>query len=98
MIIGVTASPTSSTVIALNDVTLTCISSSSVIRPGYSWHHVNGTVPSHASGQNTNMLTLHRVVPADEGQYYCTASWYGHCARSDNVMVMVEGNIICISN
>ena len=90
LITGVDASPDTSTVVALNDVTLTCISSST--NPlSYSWHRVNGVVPSHASGQNTNELTLHRVVPADGGQYYCMASLFGHCAVSDNVMVIVEG-------
>ena len=57
---------------------------------GYSWHRVNGNVPSQASGQNTNTLTIHRIVPADEGEYYCKAIWFGHCAVSDNVLV-IEG-------
>ena len=90
LITGVIASPASSTVVALNDVTLTCTSSST--RPlSYSWHRVDGDVPSHASGHNTSRLTLHNVVPADEGEYYCMASLFGHCAVSDNVMVIVEG-------
>ena len=92
LITGVVASPASSTVAALNDVTLTCAPTSPSSRPDiYSWHRVDGTVPSHASGQNTNRLTLLRVVPADGGQYYCMASWFGHCAVSNNVLVTVEG-------
>ena len=89
LVTGVTASPTSSTVVALNDVTLTCIPTTTP--DGYSWHRVDGDVPSHSSGQNTNRLTIHRAVPADEGQYYCMAMLFGHCAVSNNVMVTVEG-------
>ena len=92
MITGIDASPISSTVATLNDVTLTCLPTAFSIRPEmYSWHRVNGKVPSHSSGQNTDTLTIHRVVPADEGQYYCMATAFGHCAVSDNVMVTVEG-------
>ena len=60
--------------------------------PGqYSWFRDNGDIPSSASGQNTNTLTLHDVVLADEGEYYCIVSQFGHCARSNNVMVSVRG-------
>ena len=84
---GVNASPTRATVVVLNDVTLTC----SPKPIAYSWHRVDGVVPSRSSGQNTNRLTLHKVFPADEGEYYCIASWFGHCAVSNNVLMIVEG-------
>ena len=89
MITGVTASPASSTVVALNDVTLTC--SPTTTPDTYSWHRVDGDLPSSSTGQSTNRLTLHNVVPADEGQYYCMATLFGHCAVSNNVTVTVEG-------
>ena len=88
---GVTASPNSSTVTALNNVTFMCIPPIRVVPDGYSWHRVDGDIPSHSSGQNTDTLTIHRVVPADEGMYYCMATQFGHCAVSNNVMVTVEG-------
>ena len=92
LITGVDARPTSATVEALNDVTLTCSPRSSLIMPsGYSWHRINGDIPSSSSGQNTNRLTLHDVVPADEGEYYCMAVLLGNCARSNNVMVSIKG-------
>ena len=92
MITAIDASPISSTVIALNDVTLTCLSTFIIsITIPYSWHRVNGNVPSQASGQNTDTLTIHRIVPIDEGQYYCMAILFGHCAVSNYVMVTVEG-------
>ena len=95
MVTGVTATPASSTVVAFSDVILTCRSSSSQAPEEYSWHRVDGDVPSHSSGQNTNRLTIHRAVPADGGQYYCMAVQFGHCAVSDNIMVTVEGNKRC---
>ena len=96
---GVTASPGSSTVTALNNVTFMCIPSSPhVIPDGYSWHRVDGDIPSHSSGQNTDTLTIHRIVPADEGEYYCMAAQYGHCAVSNNAMVIVESKKIILHN
>ena len=89
--IGVIASPARTTVTALNNVTLTCIPSSGAMPDGYSWHRVDGDLPSHSSGENTDTLTIHRVVPADEGEYYCMATQFvHHCARSDNIVVAVE--------
>ena len=90
LIPGVRATPANSIVRALNDVTLTCSRFSGTTPNGYSWHRVNGDIPSHSSGQNTNRLTIHRAVPADEGQYYCMGTFFGHCGVSNNVMVIVE--------
>ena len=91
MITGVTARPASSTVVTLNDVTLTCSSISSSIAITYSWHRVDVDLPPSSTGQNTNRLTLHNVVQADEGQYYCMGIAFGHCAVSNKARVIVEG-------
>ena len=80
-------------VTALADVTLTC-------RPlggspdEYSWHRVDGDIPPHSSGQNSSILTIHRIVPADEGEYYCMATMFEHCAKSNNIEVIVKGNAV----
>ena len=90
MITDIGTQPVSSTVIALNDVTLTCSATyDSTIT--YSWHRVGGSVPSKSSGQNSNRLTIPRVVPADEGKYYCLAKSYRHCAKSNKAVVTVYG-------
>ena len=89
-------------VIALNDVTLTCIpvgGSPDV----YSWHRVDGDIPPHSSGQNSSILTIHRILPADEGNYSCMATWFGHCAKSNIIEVTVAGKktavpYVCIMN
>ena len=57
----------------------------------YSWHRIDGDVPSHSSGQNRSKLIIHRIVLSDEGSYYCIASLHGHCAKSDTVEVIVHG-------
>ena len=88
LIIVVTAQPSSANVTVLHDVTLTCKPKRSM-PTGYSWHRVNGNIPLHSSGQNSSRLTIHRIVLADEGNYYCMATGYGHCANSNIVEVIV---------
>ena len=92
LVTGVTASPKKTTVTALNNVTLTCTSTLLIGEPdGYSWHHVDGDIPPHSSGQNSSILTIHRITSADEGEYYCMATQYGHCAKSNLAKVLVYG-------
>ena len=84
-------------VIALNDVTLTCSIPVRIVgAPAYeySWHRVDGDIPPYSSGQNSSILTIHRITPADEGEYYCMATQFGHCAKSNNIEVIVEGNAV----
>ena len=92
-IIALSIQPTKITVTALNDITLTCTPTPTQddLLIEYSWHRVDGDIPSHSSGQNTSTLTIHRIVPADEGEYYCMGTQFGHCAKSDKVNVTVNG-------
>ena len=92
LIIELSIQPTNITVTALNDITLTCIPiSTQDTQVEYSWHRVDGDIPPHSSGQNTSILTIHRIVPADEGEYYCMGTQFGHCAKSNKVNVTVNG-------
>ena len=90
LIIALNIQPEKVSVTALNDVTLTCTPVRST-PDGYSWHRVDGDIPAHSSGQNTSTLTIHGIVPADEGEYYCMGTMHGHCAKSDIVNVRVNG-------
>ena len=82
--------PREITVTVFNDITLTCTPARG--RPNeYSWHRVDGDIPPHSSGQNSSTLTIHRIVPADEGEYYCMGTMFGHCAKSNIVNVKVNG-------
>ena len=85
----ITTHPSSTTVIALQDVTLTC--SSSVDDVTYSWHRDGGSVPSRSRGQNSNTLTIPRATPPDEGIYYCMASKEGISVESNRARVIVDG-------
>ena len=77
-------------VTALNDVTLTCERKGLKDVPdGYSWHRVDSDIPPHSSGQNSSIFTIHRITPTDEGNYYCMVARFGHCAKSNNITVIV---------
>ena len=83
----------STTVVALEDVVLSC--SASVDDVKYSWHRVDGHLPSHHShGQHNYTLTIHRVTPHDEGMYYCTAKKEGISVKSNFASVQVDGKEI----
>ena len=90
--------PAQITATALNDVTLTCTS----IRGTpdiYSWHRVDGDIPPRSSGQNSSRLTIHGIVSADEGEYYCSGVQFEqHCAKSNIVHVGVDGKIYDITH
>jgi len=85
----ITSHPSSTTVIALQDVTLTC--SASVNDVTYSWHRVGGSVPSRSRGQNNNELTIPGATPHDEGKYYCLASKDRISVESNRATVKVDG-------
>ena len=82
------------TVIALENATLTC--SASVDDVTYSWHRVGGSVPSRSIGQDSNILTILRVIPFDLGEYYCVAKWEGITVESNKAVIRVEGKIFII--
>ena len=89
VLIEITTHPSSTTVIALQDVTLTC--SSSVDDVTYSWHRDGGSVPSRSRGQNSNTLTIPRATPPNEGRYYCMASKERISVESNRARVRVDG-------
>jgi len=68
---------------------LTC--SASVDDVTYSWHHVSDRVPSKLVGQNSNILTISRATPHDEGMYYCMASKDGISVESSRAIVRIDG-------
>ena len=79
----------STTVIALQDVTLSC--SSSVDDVTYSWHRDGGSVPPRSRGQNSNMFAIPEATPPDEGMYYCMASKEGISVESNRARIRVDG-------
>ena len=92
--------PMSTAVTAFRNVTFMCrasvsIRSRSTGKLTYSWHRYNGTIPNKKSkGYNTNTLTITRVIPPDEGLYYCTASNNFGSSSSRTASLMVDGEYI----
>ena len=81
------------TVTALEDATLTCLSS--VDDATYSWHRVGSSVPSRSIGQNNNTLTIPRATPYDAGMYYCIAERNSITIESDDAVVSMDGKELC---
>ena len=57
----------------------------------YSWHHVNGHIPSHSRGRHSNAFTIRKITPDNEGTYYCVVKKHRIIARSNNAFIAVEG-------
>ena len=77
--------PTDKSIIALHDGLLTCKAQG--YKPKYQWrrHKMNKII-----GNQPN-LTLSKVTPQDEDQYYCVVVTKGGYAWSNNVSVTVIG-------
>ena len=87
LITAITTHPVNSTtVIALEDVVLSC--SASVDDVTYSWHRIDS---DQSQGENNSTFTIHRATPNDEGTYYCTASKNDVSVKSNNALVQVDG-------
>ena len=91
--------PDKAKVTALDNVTLTCRKSTVNEKEApimYLWYRVDGDLPQRAIGKMSTRkkpaeLTIPSVVPDDEGEYYCRAKQYGHCAESNKIMLTVDG-------
>ena len=89
----ITTHPVNTTIKALTNVTFTC-SASHVhgVTHSYSWHRNNGDIPStRSTGHNTSILTITRVIPPDEGMYYCIATNDGGSTSSRSASLTVDG-------
>ena len=94
LVTEITTPPVSAvTAVALEDVTLTC--SASVDDVAYSWHRVDGSVPSRSQGQNSKRFTIPQVTPPDEGMYYCIAVKDGVRVESKRTILNVDGKSLC---
>ena len=77
------------TVLALESVTLSCLASIDDVR--YSWHHVDGHIPSSSQGRHNNTFTIHRITPDSQGTYYCVVKKHEIIVRSNNTFIAVDG-------
>ena len=96
MVTEITTQPVSPIIVALEDVTLTCLASVNDVT--YSWHRVDDDLPSKSRGRNSNTLTILRATPHDEGIYYCVASKERIIVESNRVIVRIDGKKLCHSH
>ena len=89
MVTEINTQPGNFTVIALEDVMLTCSASVDDVR--YSWHRIDGHLPSNSKNKHTNTLTIRKATPHDEGEYYCRASKSKLSINSRRAVVKVDG-------
>ena len=98
LVTGVTVNQPFNNVVIFHNLTLTCKpQENSYLQPTYQWHRSGGTIPAKSMGSDSQQLTIPRVIPADQGEYYCIATVFGHCAVSDHAKVMVDGEKISYS-
>ena len=74
---------------ALEDVTLMC--SASVNDVKYSWHRIDGHIPSHSHGRHNDTFTIHRATPHNEGTYFCVTKKSGIHVKSNNALILIDG-------
>ena len=80
-----------------NNLSLTCETDGVT---SYNWERQNGSIPSGATGVNTNTLTITNLQPEDAGNYRCVASNYCGSNSSKYAMIkVVQGKIVhyCIA-
>ena len=86
----ITRQPTKQMINALQDVRLTCEAEGFGVK--YEWKRHNGSFTgSRVTGRRRSTLTISRVIPLDEDQYYCVAMTDGGYAFSNNVTLTVNG-------
>ena len=70
-------------------VSFTCMANGA---SSYYWLRENSSISSDALGINSSILTLHNVLPADNGLYQCVAVNEHGSSNSDFAVLTVEGN------
>ena len=83
----ITEQPTDQTIIALQNVTFACKAKGLAVI--YQWKRHKNEKPIATIKQSS--LTISKVTPLDEDQYYCVAITRGGYAFSNNATLKVNG-------
>jgi len=82
----------SSRVVAISGITtnlsLTC---EAIGATSYYWERMDGSIPSGATGVNTDILTIVNLTPQDSGNYRCVVSNDGNVSISHYAKITVTG-------
>ena len=84
------------------DTTLTLVNDSTSVSltceadgvTSYNWERENGSIPSGATGVNTNTLTIINLTPEDAGNYRCVATNASGSSQSDYATLTVNGKLL----
>ena len=57
----------------------------------YNWERQSGSIPSGATGVNTNTLTIINLTPEDAGNYRCVATNASGSSQSNYATLTVNG-------
>ena len=57
----------------------------------YFWQRDTGSIPSSATGINSNRLILNNILPPDSGRYQCLAMNEGGTTNSNYALLTVTG-------
>ena len=79
------------TITLVNDTTSVSLTCEADGATSYNWERQSGSVPSGATGVNTNVLTFINITPEDAGNYQCVATNASGSVDSNYAVLSVIG-------
>ena len=81
------------TVTLVNDSTSVSLTCDADEATSYNWERQSGSIPSGASGVNTNTLTIINLTPEDAGNYRCVATNVSGSGPSNYAVLTINGKL-----